>query len=356
MPLENLWNYEYTNSIMGRYTRPDWEGALHHVMARGIDGKAVFNSTSDCSDLYHRLSQLVTETGTQVYAWVIMPNHLHLLIRTGSIPISTFMHRLLAGYAICYNRREDRKGYVFQGRFKSILVQEEEYFLQLLKYIHINPLKARIVNDFDSLVNFNWSGHRSILGMGNTPWQDVNFVLSRFITTGRKPRLEYLKYIKEEMSDKDTLKLIWGNYSLGRAGITDVSYDDAADKWNKCCKILGTREFALDIMNRVKSSGSWPCRERQKEHDEIDEVIDWAIEKWGITLNTIRSSNRNPELSDARAMIAWICWRRIGLSKTDCARILHKSRSGVSQAIERGALLAVDSPFYEEYILAKCHK
>jgi REP element-mobilizing transposase RayT len=333
---------------MGRQIRPDWEGALHHVMARGIDGRAVFNSSRDRSDLYQRLSQLVTDTGIRVYAWVIMPNHVHLLVRTGSKPISTFMHRLLTGYAVCYNRREDRKGHVFQGRFKSILVQEEEYFLQLVKYIHLNPLKAGIVDDYESLLHYNWSGHASLLGVKNTPWQDVDFVLSKFDIQDSKPMMKYLKFIKEDMSDKETQKLIWGNYALGRAGITVVSYDEAADKWNRCCKILGSREFALDVMKRLKGPGSWPCRERQNIHDAIEIVLDWATEKWGITLNSIRGNHRNPELTNARAAIAWICWKQLGLSKTECAKLLHTSRSGASKAIARGALLANDSTFFNE--------
>ncbi len=333
---------------MGRQIRPDWEGALHHVMARGIDGRAVFNSTRDRSDLHQRLSQLVANTGIRVYAWVIMPNHLHLLVRTGSKPISTFMHRLLTGYAICYNRREDRNGHVFQGRFKSILVQEEEYFLQLVKYIHLNPLKAGVVDNYESLLYYSWSGHASLLGVKNTSWQDVDFVLSKFNIQDSKPRQKYLKFIKEEMSDKETLKLIWGNYSLGRAGITAVSYDEDADKWNRCCKILGSREFALDVMKRLKGPGSWPCRERQHIHDAIETVLDWATEKWGVTLNSIRGNHRNSELSNARAMIAWICWKQLGLSKTECAKLIHKSRSGISKAIERGALLAEDSTISNE--------
>ncbi len=336
---------------MGQHIRPDWEGALHHVMARGIDGRSIFNSTEDRSDMYQRLSQLVTETGTRIYAWVIMPNHLHLLVRTGIKPISTFMHRLLTGYAICYNRRDDRKGYVFQGRFKSILVQEDEYFLQLVKYIHLNPLKAGIVNDYDSLERYNWSGHKSLLGVGITPWQDVNYVLSKFNILHSKPKLQYLKFIKEEMSDKETLKLIWGNFSIGKSGIVDASCDDSADKWNRCCKILGSREFAVDIMKIIKRSGSWPCRERQIIHDAIEDILAWATEKWGVALSSIKGSNRSPELSDARAMIAWICWKQIGLSKTDCARILHKSRSGASQAIDRGALLAEDCIVPNEFCL-----
>jgi hypothetical protein len=261
------------------------------------------------------------------------------------------MHRLLTGYAVCYNRRENRIGHVFQGRFKSILVQEEDYFLQLVKYIHLNPLKAGIVDNYASLLYYKWSGHGSLLGMQNTPWQDVNFVLSKFDTQDSKPSQEYLKYVKEEMSDKDTLKLIWGNYSLGKAGITDVSYDEAADKWKRCCKILGSKKFALDVMKRLKGSGSWPCRERQNIHDTIEIVLDWATEKWGVTLNSIKGNHRNPELTNARAVIAWICWKRLGLSKTECAKLLHKSRSGTSKAIARGALLAEDSTISNELYL-----
>ena len=356
LPIEIMQIIQYTNSTMGRQARPDWEGALHHVMARGIDGRAIFDSKKYRSDLCERLSHLVIDCEVSIYAWVIMPNHFHLLARTGSNPISTFMQRLLTGYAISYNRREDRKGHVFQGRFKSILVQEEDYFLQLVKYIHLNPLKAGIVSDYDSLMLYSWSGHRCIVGMENTSWQDADYVLSKFTPLSNNPRLDYLKYIKEEMSNKDTNELIWGNYSLGKAGIMDVSNGENSDSWTKCCKILGSREFALDIMKRLKINGSWPCRERQHIHDTIDCVLDWAIEKWGFSMNYIRGNHRNPALSDARAVITWICWNQLGLSKTDCARLLHMSRSGASKAISKGALLVKINPVLDEIDLSKCRK
>jgi len=104
-------------------------------------------------------------------------------------------------------------------------------------------------------------------------------------------------------------------------------------------------------MKKLKSSGSESLRERKKVHDKIEIVLDWASERWGVTLDSIRGNHRDPELINARALIAWICWKRLGLSKTECAKLLHMCRSGVSKAICRGAQLVEDRTFSGELSL-----
>ena len=112
---------------MPRKSRIDAAGALHHIMVRGIEGGVVFRSDKDRDHFLERLGGILKDTTTPCYAWALIPNHFHLLLRTGAVPISTVMRRLLTGYALWFNRTHGRSGHLFQNHFKSILCQEEVY-------------------------------------------------------------------------------------------------------------------------------------------------------------------------------------------------------------------------------------
>ena len=136
---------------MPRKSRIDTPGALHHIIARGIDRKNIFKDDKDRDNFLERLGAIIEETKTHCFAWALIPNHFHLLIKTGTTPISTVMRRLLTGYAVSFNRRHRRYGHLFQNRYKSILCQEDTYLLELVRYIHLNPLRAGIVNNLRTL-------------------------------------------------------------------------------------------------------------------------------------------------------------------------------------------------------------
>lgn len=138
-------------NTMPRRSRIDAPGALHHIMARGVDGQDISTDQKDYSSFIKRLGDLLVETKTSCYAWALIPNHFHLLLRTGSVPVSHFMKRLLTGYAVVFNRRHNRSGYLFQNRYKSILCQEDSYLLEIVRYIHINPLRAKLLDDYKAL-------------------------------------------------------------------------------------------------------------------------------------------------------------------------------------------------------------
>jgi putative transposase len=336
---------------MGRRMRFDWKGCLHHVMARGIDGRSVFSSLNDKIDLTARLSALITETNFKVYAWAIMPNHIHLLLRTADIPVSHLMHRLLTGYAVCYNKRNDRTGYVFQSRFKSILVQEESYFLELVRYIHLNPLKAGIVDGFESLEHYGWCGHGSVTGHHKIQWHDRSYVLSRFGINSKDQIKKYLGFIKDKSANKETDLFISGNFILGKHGITTPANSNNCNSWVNNCRILGTKEFALKVMMKLKSNGQWPVRDREDIHDNISRILLFVQDTWGISLNQMRGSARNTAISDARALVAWICSYHLGLSNTDNASLLGLSRTGIAKAIKRGAEFYSHSSFIRDNLL-----
>ncbi len=127
---------------MPRQSRIDARGALHHVIVRGIARRKIFYDDTDRKRFLDRLGAIVSSCDLACFAWALIPNHFHLLIKTGTVPLSSAMRRLLTGYAVSFNKRHRRWGHLFQNRYKSILCQEEAYLLELTRYIHLNPLRA----------------------------------------------------------------------------------------------------------------------------------------------------------------------------------------------------------------------
>ena len=148
---------------MARMSRLDSPGLLHHIIIRGIERRKIFKDNKDRGDFIKRLSALLPKTKTQCYAWAFMTNHAHFLIRSGTGGISTLMRRLLTGYAVSYNRRHKRHGQLFQNRYKSIICQEDAYLQELVRYIHLNPLRAKIVGNLKELDRYAYSGHSALM-------------------------------------------------------------------------------------------------------------------------------------------------------------------------------------------------
>jgi len=126
-----------------------------------------------------------------------MGNHIHLLIFSGPPGISKFMRRLLTGYAVWYNRKYQRAGHLFQNRYKSIVCEEEPYLLELVRSIHLNPLRAGFVNEMEELDAYPWSGHGVLVGRDRNDWQETDYVLSRFSGTRNKAARAYRGFVEE---------------------------------------------------------------------------------------------------------------------------------------------------------------
>lgn len=113
------------------------------MIGRGIARNNIFVTDTDRDDFLDRLGTILEETGTNCYAGELIPNHFHLLLRTGGSPLSTVMRRLLTGYAVAFNFRHNRLGRLFQNCYRSILCEEDPYFRKLVRYIHLKPLRAQ---------------------------------------------------------------------------------------------------------------------------------------------------------------------------------------------------------------------
>lgn len=148
---------------MPRRARLDAPGTLHHVIVRGIEKRRIVDDDQDREKFIERLGDLSQRTQTAIYAWSLMTNHAHLLLRSGPQGLAPLMRKLLTGYAGGYNRRHHRHGHLFQNRYKSIVVQEDAYFKELVRYIHLNPLRAGLVRSMAELDRYPWSGHSSLM-------------------------------------------------------------------------------------------------------------------------------------------------------------------------------------------------
>jgi REP-associated tyrosine transposase len=173
---------------MPRLARLDAPGVLHHVMIRGIEGRKIFLGSRDYADFLERLEVLLPETKTSCYAWALLPNHAHFLFRTSDKPLARLMRRLLTGYAVSFNLRNKRQGHLFQNRYKSVVCQEDAYLMELVRYIHLNPVRAGIVADVGELNGYSYCGHCGLMGKRKWPWQDVDYLLRFFGVSVRKAK------------------------------------------------------------------------------------------------------------------------------------------------------------------------
>lgn len=134
-------------------------------IASGVNRGDLFLDDADRRKFLARIGQIVEGGRCTLYAFALMTNHVHLLVRSGDMGISAFMRKLLTWYAIYFNKRHRRTGHLFENRYKSILCEEEPYFLELVRYIHLNPVRARIVSDIEALDTYPWSGHSFIVSI-----------------------------------------------------------------------------------------------------------------------------------------------------------------------------------------------
>jgi REP element-mobilizing transposase RayT len=192
---------------MPRKARLDFPGALHHIMVRGNNKSEIFKDDRDRSRFLERLGENVLKTRSSVYAWVLMNNHVHILFKSGEKGISAVMRKLLTWYAIYYNRRHERTGHLFENRYKSILCEEDRYLLALIRYIHLNPIRAGVMETMKDLDAYRWSGHSSVIGKESRLWMDTEYVLLQFGDKAGLAKKEYRRFINEGVLTKPEREL-----------------------------------------------------------------------------------------------------------------------------------------------------
>ncbi len=214
---------------MARGPRLDAPGTLHHVMVRGIERRKIFDDDRDREDFLRRLGKVIEEGEARCFAWALIPNHAHLLLRTGSERIDRIMRRLLTGYAVTFNLRHGRAGHLFQNRYRSIICEEEPYLLELVRYIHLNPVRAGLVKGMEELDGYRWCGHSVIMGNVKRSWHAGEEVLCYFAARRGRARARYREFVSEGFSQGRRADLTKGgsgkiekNETRGERELTDA--------------------------------------------------------------------------------------------------------------------------------------
>jgi len=319
---------------MPRQARLDAPGTLHHVMIRGTEGAAIFREEKDRQNFLSRLAQISQDTGARILAWVLMANHVHLLIVSGPQGISKFMRRLLTGYAVWYNRKYHRGGHLFQNRYKSIVCEEEAYLLELVRYIHLNPLRAGIVKNMQGLNRYPWSGHGVLTGRIKNDWQEREYVLRQFSETKVKAIRAYRKFMEEGEAQGNRKELVGGGLVRSMGGWSQVlSLRGRGKKIEHDARILGGEDFVAEILKeadkRLRRQLQWGGRE-----DRIDQIIKKVCKEEGIEEEELRNGGKRRRVSQVRAKLSFQLSREMGIPLAEIARHVGVCTSAVAKAVE----------------------
>jgi len=309
---------------MPRTARIDHPDLLQHVIVRGIEKKPIFLDDADRNAFLRRLSLLLVETGTECLAWALLRNHSHLLLRPRREKLSTFMRRLLTGYAVTFNLRHRRTGHLFQNRYKSIVCEEEPYLLELVRYIHLNPLRAWAVSGLDALDRYPWSGHAVLMGAQELAGQNTAEVLGRFGGSTRAGRAAYRQFVSDGAGQGEREELCGGGLRrVMMSGIEDEPrmYDE---------RVLGSGEFVQGLLGESPIAPSDPLIL------PLEILVEKVAEVFGVTIEEIRQPGRRKAVADARSLISYLGFRRMGYTGEAVARILGITRSGVCRRSAAG--------------------
>jgi putative transposase len=320
---------------MPRQARLDVPGALHHIMIRGINKAAIFEHDEDKMRFLERLGQIVIEGECTIYAWVLMSNHVHILFKSGKHDISTVMRRLLTWYAQYYNHRYNRSGHLFENRYKSILCDEENYLLALVRYIHLNPIRAAIVKSMKELEDYPWSGHQTIIGKTACDWMDRDRVLAEFGEIRRKAVDEYRRFVQEGMRGGRNPALTGGGLVRSLGGWSQVmALRGHGDKEEADERILGSGDFVQGVIREVEERQLRQTRLR-KRGKGIQEIIREESERRRVNGDEVMKGSRRRQVSQARVEIAVRCKEELGLSGAEIARHLEVNTTSINRALEK---------------------
>lgn len=319
---------------MPRKARLDVPGTLHHVMVRGIEGTKIFREEEDRKAFIDRLRSLVMETESRILAWALMENHLHLLVVSGPVGLSTFMRRLLTGYAIGFNRKHRRFGHLFQNRYKSIICDLDSYLLELVRYIHLNPLRAGLVKNLEELESYPWCGHGILTGNRKNDWQERDFVLGFLGSKGKKAIRAYREFIGAGKDLGRRPELVGGGLIRSMGGwskVLSLREKDEPEAYDE--RILGNGDFVQSVLEEADQKMIRQIRAR-KRAGSVAKIIKERCREAEINEAELRSGSQRRVVSKLRRRLCFNLNRELGISMAEIARHVGVGTTGVAMAIK----------------------
>ena len=320
---------------MPRQARLDAPGTLHHVIIRGIEKKKIVSHDQDRQDFVARMGTIALETETSVYAWALMTNHAHILLRSGPSGLPRYMRRLLSGYAVSYNRRHRRHGHLFQNRYKSIVCEEDSYFKELVRYIHLNPLRAKLVDNLTKLDRYRYCGHSVLMGRVKNDWQDRDYVLKWFGPKEGEAKRAYRRFVKMGIDQGRRPDLVGGGLIRSQGGWSAVKalrrlgVREKSDE-----RILGSGEFVEQLIQQSDLAR----KEQFSVHERRQRTVSYIhriCKKENISVEALKSGSRRQKVSAIRSQLARKLVEDWGISLTEAGRHLGVSPSAIAKTLYR---------------------
>ena len=317
---------------MPRSARLDAPGVLHHVMGRGIEKRRIFLTDEDRQDFLSRLGLLAEGDCLKVYAWALLPNHFHLLCKTGKIPLALSMRRLLTGYVVRFNQRHNRNGHLFQNRYKSIVCQEDSYLMELVRYIHLNLIRSGMVKGLGELNRSPWSGHSALMEYQRREWQDTEYVLSYF-GRGVGRRRKYVRFVEEGMKMGQRRELVAGGLIRSMGGWSGVlALRRRGEKTASDERILGDGEFVERVIGEWNEVGRANLR-LTGVRKSLSLLAQQVCGNLGVTVEELRSGSRRWVILKAREEFVQVAVKGLGYSGAEAARYLGVTGSCVTRIV-----------------------
>ena len=270
-------------------------------------------------------------------AWTLMSNHIHLLIRTGQNPLSSLMRSLLTGYAVYFNRKYKRSGHLFQNRYKAVMCQEDMYLLELVRYLHLNPLRARIISTAEELNNYSWTGHSAIMGNKKREWQNIDEVLRYFSKTEKEGKKRYFEFINDgiSMGHRDELA---GGGGLKRSaggweGLLELKRNKT--KWLGDERILGDGDFVNEVLKLAEEKIE-KAEKLKKDGWTLERIAKEVCEFLSIERESLFKKGRNNNISRAKGMFCYYGYNDLGVKCKELSDYLKISQPAVTKSIARG--------------------
>jgi hypothetical protein len=256
------------------------------------------------------------------------------------------MRRLLTRYAIYFNRRYHRYGHLFQNRYKSILCQEDPYFLELVRYIHLNPLRADIVNSLTSLDKYPYAGHSAVMGRIENDWQDTDYVLGWFGKRAKSARSKYHDFIKEGISMGRRSDLTGGGLVRSAGGwlnLMEMRRSKVFVKGDE--RILGEGEFVEQMLQEAGEAFEKKSQLKTQGWD-IDKLAAYVAGILDMDISKVWSEGKYRSIVRARSLLCYWAVRELGVSMVSLAKRLKITPAAVTQSVARGERLAKENNYH----------
>ena len=295
---------------MARPLRIDFAGALYHLTSRGNERRNIFRSDHDRRMFLAFLGIAARRFGWSVTAWVLMSNHFHLVIQTLEPNLSRGMHWLNGKYAGWFNRTHDRCGHLFQGRFKAFLVDRENYQAEVLRYVVLNPVRAKMVERPEQ---YKWSSYRATAGLEVAPdWFDLDAALGLF------------------GADHATAQPAYRDFVLAKVGCEERLWDKLVNQL-----YLGSEGWLKKVRRQVETrprSTDHPRIQRAVGRPKMHQIVDALAKAANVTTDAMREKRGGP----LKRLVAWIGWNEGLITLRSIAASLRlRSEGYISNLIKR---------------------